>query len=232
MRYRKFDCLIWLFDMFLPMIVMVACVILMPVVFVELSSAMEGESGASAAPQEDYDLYARVIEDKFLTSQIDVVLLERMTVARLVPNRPGSMTMAFFQQQGFFQGLLPQDLVRDFVGTNQARSPLEGRFRLGVRYRFVSEDLNEDREAGLAVPAVNDHRMALHSPSVLDRLAFSRVGRTLKNDHALVYVENRRRDGTGAGFLVWFHRWEEVWELFDTEVVWTTGGGAGESDGP
>lgn len=221
MRYRKFDCLIWLFDMFLPMTVMVACVILMPVVFVDLSPAMEGVSGAAAALQEDYDLYARVIEDKFLASQIYVVILERMTVARLVPNQPGSMTMAFFQQQGFFQGLLPQDLVRDFVGTNHARSPLEGRFRLGVRYRFVSEEQNEDIEAGLAVPAVNDYRIALHSPSVLDRLAFSRVGRTLKNDHALVYVENRRRDGTGAGFLVWFHRQEQTWEVVDTEVVWT-----------
>jgi hypothetical protein len=211
---------------------MVVCVMLLPFLFMGLSLAMEGGQVAVAILPEDYDLYDRIIEGKFLTSQIQLVLLERMTVSRLLPNQADSMTMAFFRQQGFFNGLVPQELVRDFIGANQAQKRLEGQFRFGVRYRFVSGEKSEDIEAGLAVPAVNDHRMALQSPSVLDRLAFSRVGRTLKNDQALVYVENRRRDGTGAGFLVWFHRWEQVWELFDTEVVWTTGGGAGESDGP
>lgn len=141
-----------------------------------------------------------------------------------MPNQPDSMTLAFFQQQEFFNGMVPQDLAYDFIGANQIPSRLEGQFQFGVRYRFVSGEKNEDVEARLAVPAVNDHRMALESPSVLDRLAFSRVGRTLKNDQALVYVENRRRDGTGAGFLVWFHRLEQVWQILDTEVVWTIRG--------
>ena len=83
------------------------------------------------------------------------------------------------------------------------------------------ETSEDDVEARLAVPAMNSHRMVVQAPSVLDHLAFSRVGRTLKNDQALVYVENRRRDGTGAGFLVWFHRQQQAWELFDTEVIWT-----------
>jgi len=212
--------------------VMAACAMLIPFLFGELSFAMERRSVDSAVLPEDYDLYDRIIEDKFLTSQIQLVLLERLTVSRLVPNEPESMTMAFFQERGFFHGLLPQDLVRDFVGANQARSRLEGRFQLGVRYRFVSGEEGEDVEARLAVPAMNGRRMAVNGSSVLDRLAFSRVGRTLKNDQALVYVENRRRDGTGAGFLVWFHRREQGWELFDTEVVWTIRDRADEADHP
>lgn len=210
----------------------VACVMLLSFLSVGLSSAMEGGQVASAIPPEDYELYDRIIEDKFLTSQIQVVLLERMTVSRLMPNQPESMTMAFFQQQGFFHGTLPEDLVRDFVGVNQERSQLEGRFRLGVRYRFVSGEKNEDVEARLAVPAMNGHRMVVQAPSVLDRLAFSRVGRTLKNDQALAYVENRRRDGTGAGFLVWFYRREQAWELADTEVVWAIRDTADEAERP
>ena len=200
---------------------MVTCVMLLLFIFVELPSAMEGGQAASAVPPEDYDLYDRIVEDKFLASQIQLVLLERMTVSRLSPNQDASMTQRFFQQQDYFEGELSPDLVRDFIGVNQVRGRLEGRFHFGARYRFVSGEKSEDVEARLAVPAMNGHRMMVHAPSVLDRLAFSRVGRTLKNDHALVYVENRRRDGTGAGFLVWFQRQEQAWELFDTEVVWT-----------
>lgn len=209
---------------------MVACAMLLPFLFMGLSFAVEGRQVGVAVLPEDYDLYDRVIEGKFLTSQIHLVLLERMTVSWLVPDQPDSMTMAFFQQQEFFNGMVPQELVRDFIGANQAQSRLEGRFGFGVRYRFVSGEKSEDVEAHLAVPAVNNHRVALQSPSVLDRLAFSRVGRTLKNDQALLYVENRRRDGTGAGFLVWFHRHEQAWEFFDTEVVWTIRDRADEAE--
>jgi hypothetical protein len=208
-----------------PLNATVAYVILIPFLFTELPCAMEGEPVGAAVSQEEYELYDRVIEDKFLTSQIRLVLLERMTVSRLVPNQPESMTMGFFQQEGFFQGMLPQDLVRDFVGSNHARSPLEGRFRLGVRYRFVSDDPRDEPEANRVLSVRNHDHLSLYSPTVLDRLALSRVGRTVRNDQALVYVENVRPDGTGAGFLVWCHRRDGEWEIFDTEVVWTMRGG-------
>ena len=110
--------------------------------------------------------------------------------------------MDVFQQHGYFDGLLSQDLVRDFVGANQTPIRLDDRFQFGVRYRFVPEGTTEDSEAGAALLVVHNPAVPVHAPSVLDRLAFSRVGRTLRNDQALVYVENRRRDGTGAGFLV------------------------------
>ena len=211
---------------------MVACAMLLLFLCIGLSRAMEGGQVDVAVLPEDYDLYDRIIEGKFLTSQIHLVLLERMTVSRLVPGQPDSMTMAFFQQQEFFNGMVPQELVRDFIGANQAQSRLEGRFGFGVHYRFVSEETSDDVEARLVVPTLHGHKTAVHARSVLDRLAFSRVGRTLKNDQALVYVENRRRDGTGAGFLVWFHRREQVWELFDAEVVWTIRDGADDAARP
>ena len=182
-----------------------------------------GESGlaATGVGTEDYNLYDRIVEDKFLTSQIQLVLLERMTVTRLVPDQDDSMTLRFFQQEGYFEGELPQDLIRDFIGANQAQSRLESRFRFGVRYRFVSEDAADELEASTATLARHSDHIPMQTPAVLDRLAFSRVGRTAKNDQALVYVEHVRRDGTGDGFLVWFHRLEQKWVMFDTEVVWT-----------
>jgi hypothetical protein len=65
----------------------------------------------------------------------------------------------------------------------------------------------------------------VQAPPVLERLAFSRVGRTFQQDQALVYVEQMRPDGTGAGFLVWFRREGRKWRIFDTEVIWTIRGG-------
>jgi hypothetical protein len=67
---------------------------------------------------------------------------------------------------------------------------------------------------------------------VLERLAFSRVGRTLRNDQALLYVEQNRPDGTGAGLLVWFRRQGLAWAIFDTEVLWTLAGEDMPEDGP
>ncbi len=54
----------------------------------------------------------------------------------------------------------------------------------------------------------------------LDRLAFSRVAWTLKEDQALVYVANERPDGTGAGFFYWLRRQGRDWNLLDTDVIW------------
>lgn len=193
----------------------------LPVLVVQLPVMVESGQAAASMSQEDYSLYDRVIEDKFLTAQIQLVLLERMTVSRLVPDLAESMSLDFLQQQGYFDGMLPQELVRDFVGGNQTPVPLEPKFRFGVRYRFVSDETTEDPEAGAAVPVLSNPARPAQATSVLDRLAFSCVGRTLKNDQALVYVENVRPDGTGAGFLVWYRRQGQEWKLFDTEVVWT-----------
>lgn len=81
-----------------------------------VASSSGERAGGVAVLEEDYSLYDRVIGDNFLTSQIQLVLLECMTVSRLMPE-----------------------------------------------------------------------------------------------------VENRRRDGTGAGFLVWVRRQGQEWRLFDTE---------------
>jgi hypothetical protein len=91
----------------------------------------------------------------------------------------------------------------------------------GVGYRFATGDTIEEPEVSLARPVTVAHARSVQASPVLERLAFSRVARSLRNDQALVYVETLRPDGTGAGFLVWFHRQGRSWTLFDTEVVWT-----------
>lgn len=171
----------------------------------------------SVVPAEDYALYDQTIESVFLTSHTMLVVIERMTVARLFPGRTEPMTIGPVHDRNFFMGRLPSDLVRDFVGANREAGRLQGRFQFGVRYQFVTGQSLEEPEVSAAVP--------VQALPVLERLAFSRVGRTLQQDQALVYVEQMRPDGTGAGFLVWFHREGRKWRIFDTEVVWTIRGG-------
>lgn len=180
-----------------------------------------GSPAASVIPEEDYGLYDQVVAKKFLTSHTELVVLGRITVSRLLPNQKEPTTIAFFDERGYFNGSLPLNLVQDFIGANQEPGRLEGRFQFGVRYRFASGNDTEEPEVMAGLPVMTGRASPAGAPSVLDRLAFSRVGRTLRNDQALLYVDQVRPDGTGAGFLVWFRRQGLKWAIAETDVVWT-----------
>jgi hypothetical protein len=181
----------------------------------------ESDQKAGAILTEDYARYDQVVMSKFLTSATGLVVIERMTRLRISPDQEGPTTIGTFHAQGYFDGELPSDLIREFISVNQQPSRLEGQFHFGVRYRFATGDTIEEPEVSLARPVTVARARPVQAPSVLDRLAFSRVARSLHNDHALMYVEVLRSDGTGAGFLVWLRRQGQSWTLFDTEVVWT-----------
>ncbi|HSQ50116.1 MAG TPA: hypothetical protein VLL94_02490 [Nitrospiraceae bacterium] len=200
-----------------------------PFLVVLFLSAFMGASGTMAAsdqkadaiPVEDYALYDQVVTRKFLTSATQLVVIERATQFRLSPDQEGPTTIGAFQEQDYFDGELPEDLIREFISVNRQASRLEGRFHFAVGYRFATEGKLEEPEVSLGRAVTVAGSMPIQAPSVLDRLAFSRVGRSLRNDQALLYVETLRPDGTGAGFLVWCRRQGRSWTLFDTEVTWT-----------
>ena len=176
---------------------------------------------AEAVSAEEYAFYDLAVEAKFLTSQTKVVVIERMSVTHLHPDEPQLPTLAWFAERDSFDGRLPQELIRDFVGKNQRSSRLDARFGFGVRYRFVSGEGGADAETSLPpLPAAWRVEREEGAPDIIDRLAFSRVGLNLRADQALLYVANLRPDGTGAGFLFWFVRRQKDWRLYDTEVLW------------
>ncbi|MGC3974657.1 MAG: hypothetical protein QM771_09790 [Nitrospira sp.] len=178
---------------------------------------------AESVPVEDYSFYDLAVENKFLSSQTKLVVIERMTATHLHPDEPQLPTLAWFTERECFDGRLPQDLVRDFVGKNQRSSRLETRFGFGVRYRFMMGEGGGDAETSVPViPVAWFAQQEGGAPDIIDHLAFSRVGLNLRADQALLYVANPRPDGTGAGFLLWFVRQRKVWSLHDTEVVWVS----------
>lgn len=231
------------------LIVTIIVVLLMDILLSLPGAVSESGQKTDAISVEDYALYDQVVTRKFLTSATQLVVIERTTQFRLSPDQEGPTTIGAFQEQGFFDGELPADLIREFTAINRQPSRLEGRFHFGVSYRFATGDRLEEPEVSLSpygwglapfflapVPIRGAGGQAssqtselvpwafarlVQAPSVLDRLAFSRVARSLRNDHALLYVEALRPDGTGAGLLVWFRRQGRSWTLFDTEVAWT-----------
>jgi hypothetical protein len=198
-----------------------------------LSEAV-AESGqkTDAIPVEDYALYDQVVTSKFLTSATQLVVIERATQFRLSPDQEGPTTIGAFLEQEFFDSELPADLIREFTAINRQPSRLEGRFHFGVSYRFATGDRLEEPEVSLARPVTMARVRPAQAPSVLGRMAFSRVARSLRNDHALLYVEVLRPEGSGAGFLVWFRRQGRSWTLFDTEVAWTIQAQWAPEEGP
>ena len=207
------------------MIRLVVLILLMPLMmagFMGASGTMaESIQKTDAIPDEDYALYDQVVTSKFLTSATQLVVIERTTQFRLSPDQEGPTTLGAFLEREFFDGELPANLIREFTAINRQPSRLEGRFHLGVSYRFATGDKLEEPEVSLARPVTVAGARPTQAPSVLDRMAFSRVTRDLRNGHALLYAEVLRPDGTGAGFLVWFLRQGRSWTLFDTEVAWT-----------
>ena len=180
-----------------------------------------------AVPPDDYPLYDVIVDEKFLTPETKLVLLERATLTRLHPEQQGSLRLETFHEYEIFDGRLPMDLVRDFLYKNQTPSTLEGHFGFGVRYRFVSGSGGEQQETSLAPVPVSQAPPHLlqegpldEPPAVIDRLSFSRAGYSFGRDHALVYVEYNRPDGSGAGFAVWLRALGSRWGIFDSELVW------------
>ena len=192
----------------------------------------ESVQKADVVAAEDYALYDQVVTSKFLTSATRSVVIERMTRLRLSPDQKGPTTIRAFEEQEYFDGELSSDLVGEFLSVNREPSRLEGRFHFGVGYRFVTDNVLEEPEVSLARPVTVAQARSVQAPTVLGRLAFSRVARNLRNDHALVYVETLRPDGTGAGFLVWCRRQGRSWTLFDTEVPWTIQAQVEPEEGP
>ncbi|TLY27361.1 MAG: hypothetical protein E6K63_10925 [Nitrospirae bacterium] len=186
------------------------------------SPAESAEQNLEPVPVEEYPIYNRVVEDKFLTSRTTLVVIDRLTVTRLHPEAKEPPNLAFFREHDYFNGRLRPDLVTDVILKNSRPFRLEARFNFGVPYRFMSGGELEEPEVSLApIPTRFPRAEVTQVPQpVIGKLGFSRVAFTPRADQALVYVADDRPDGTGAGFLVWLRRLDRDWEILDTEVLW------------
>lgn len=168
-------------------------------------------------PSEDYAIYDRIIQAKFLTSDTTLVLIRRLTATRIGPEEV-PFRRQFFEENQFFEGTLPPTLIAEFLIGTRRPSRLQPKLNVGVRYRLVSDFNADTEEAGLMF-----HPAAWTAAGVDPRiqLEFSRVAYERNENLALVYVGNYRSDGTGAGFFMVLQPQPSGWEIQDTEVVWT-----------
>ncbi|WP_447984475.1 hypothetical protein [Nitrospira sp. Nam74] len=197
----------------LPVIAMV-----MALVFHTQTTVLADNSreDVQVVPSEDYAIYDRIIQAKFLTSDTTLVLIRRLTATRLGPEEV-PFRRQFFEENRFFDGTLPPSLIAEFLTATRSSSRLQPKLNFGVRYRLVSDFSADLEEAGLVVrPAA--WTVAGADPWI--RLEFSRVAYAPKENLALVYVGNYRSNGTGAGFFIVLQSQPSGWDIEDTEVVW------------
>jgi hypothetical protein len=197
-----------------------------------LMAAVRPTGNAEDVRPEEYPVYDLVIKSKFLTSDTTLVIIDRLTVTRVGPGEEFD-TRQFFKENEFFGGGLLPDLVAEFLGMLQ-RPSRQRKFGFGVRYRLVS-----DRETGGDEVSLSPLRIA-HPYTDYDgstiTLELSRVAFSPRGDQ--LHPPTRARqdaplpkrwctsvitgsDGSGAGFLVLLRGRDRLWEIVDTEVIWT-----------
>lgn len=167
-------------------------------------------------PSEDYAIYDRIIQAKFLTSDTTLVLIRRLTATRIGPEEV-PFRREFFDENQFFDGTLPPSLIAEFLAGTRRPSRLQPKLNFGVRYRLVS-DFNADIEETRLVLRPAAWTAVGVDPRI--RLEVSRVAYAPKENLALVYVGNYRSDGTGAGFFIVLRPQQSGWQIQDTEIVW------------
>jgi len=181
-----------------------------------LAAGEPGENPEAIGPEE-YEIYNRIVESKFLTSDTSMVLIQELTATRLGPSGL-PFSPEWFEENQFFDGRVPGSLVADFLFKTRKPSRLTATFDFGARYRLIPRD--EGQQERLSLP-LSPMVRAIQSFSGTILLEFSRVAFTPKEDLGLVYVGNERPDGTGAGMLLLLRRSNRAWDFVDTEIVWT-----------
>ena len=170
-----------------------------------------------AVGPEEYDIYNRIVEAKFLTSETSMIFIRELTATRLGPSGL-PFSGEWFEENRLFEGGVPGPLLSDFLFKTREPSRLAARFGFGARYRLIPRDEGQHDRVSLP-PHAAIRGIQLFSGTIV--LEFSRVAFTPKEDLGLVYVGNERPDGTGAGMLVLLKRSGRDWVFVDTEIVWT-----------
>ena len=180
-------------------------------------SFAEGRESPEPVGPEEYEIYNRLVESKFLTSDTSMVLIRELTATQLGPSGL-PFSGQWFEENRLFDGGVPKPLLADFLFKTREPSRLAARFDFGVRYRLIPRDGGQHDRVSLPTEAAI-RGVQLFSGTIV--LEFSRVAFTPKEDLGLVYVGNERPDGTGAGMLVLLKRSGRDWTFVETEIVWT-----------
>ena len=84
-------------------------------------SAATAPEKPEAVPADEYPFYDLVVDAKFLTSHTRLVIIERMTTTRLLPDQDDIADGDLVHRAGLFDNRLPQELIRDFVSRTNIR---------------------------------------------------------------------------------------------------------------
>ena len=168
-------------------------------------------AGPSTALDDDYAVYAALVEDRYLWEGVDLIVIRDETSVF-----PLGLDVTYEQVA---QGVpdLEEATYADFLAANKKPTPLDGSLDLGFEYVLVSSQELEDIFADGAGSYDTFYDRFPDSQGVME---LSRVGFNSDRTQALVYVGNQFAPLGGAGYYLLLNKDGGTWQVNFELPLW------------
>jgi hypothetical protein len=170
--------------------------------------------GESSTPLDDeYAVYAALIEDRYLKEDVDLIVIrDQTTVFPLGPD-------VTYEQVGQDVPALEEATYDDFLAANQEPAPLDASLDLGFDYTLVSL---QELEEFLAGGPWSFDAFYERFPNSQGLMELSRVGFNSDHTQALVYVGNQYDLLGGAGYYLLLSKQDGAWQVDFELPLWVS----------
>jgi hypothetical protein len=191
MKRRTFNIAL----LMLPLIVLAAC----------------APGGTSTPLDDEYAVYAALIEDRYLKEGVDLIVIrDQTTVFPLGPD-------VTYEQVSQSVPALEEATYDDFLAVNEEPVPLDPSLDLGFDYTLVSlQDLEEFLGGG----AWSYDAFYRRFPNSQGLMELSRVGFNSDHTQALVYVANQHALLGGEGYYLLLGKQDGAWQVDFELPLW------------
>ncbi len=181
---------------------------------IALAACAPSAPPAPPAPLDDeYAVYAALIEDRYLEEGVDLIVIrDRTTFFPLGPD-------VTYEQVSQDVPALEEDTYADFLAVNEESVPLDPSLDLGFDYTLVSlQDLEEFLGGG----AWSYDAFYERFPNSQGLMELSRVGFNADHTQALVYVGNQYDLLGGEGVYVLLRKESGDWLVESDLLLWVS----------
>jgi hypothetical protein len=167
--------------------------------------------GGSSAHDDEYAVYAALIEDRYLWEGVDLIVIRNeTTLFELGPD-------VTFEQVSRSAPALEEETYADFLAVNEEPTPLDGSLDLGFEVALVSP---QELEEIFAADVGSYDAFYERFPNSQGVMELSRVGFNADRSQALVYVGNQHAPLGGAGYYLILNKDDGAWQVDSELPLW------------
>lgn len=169
---------------------------------------------SSSIPPEEYAVYNAMIENIFLTSRVEMIVIVDQTMAGISSGPASQQDLDFLQEN--LAPDLQAETVADFAAKNEFSYRVENHFSLDVPVVLLSNQAVDE------IFAAEDgwERFYEQYPNSQGMMAISRVGFSPSKQQALIYVGNQADFLAGEGDYVLLLKEGGKWKVVKTILAW------------